>query len=737
MPRSENKQPWKHRPAQQALQLKKQPVGEFTRDLLEVIQGTHSSRSVLRQLLVVGAVALAIRLVYLNGLSGTLPFSTLIIDGRGYDQWARHIASGNWLGAEVFYQAPLYPYLLAILYTIFGHGLMMVRLVQAVFGVASCLLITHCSNRLFGHNAGWIAGLMLTFYPAAIFFDGIVQKASLDLLLVCTLLWLIVESQRRRYWPWIVATGACLAALTLNRENARIAFPLLFVWIVVQFTDRTIKQRLAWAGMFSVAAVLFLLPVGLRNHYVGNEFLLTTSQIGPNFYIGNHAGANGTYQPLLAGRGDPKYERLDAERLAEQAVGRALSPSEVSRYWLRQSTEFIFSQPVEWAKLMGWKALLTVNAIEVVDSDSIDLYADYSFLLRWLYRFWHFGILMPLAVWGAWVTRHQWRELWIFYGMFLLLAASTALFFVFARYRYPLVPIAILFASAGLSNIPDRLLAIRSSGQLPVWFPGAVITLIVAVVCNWPLAGMRDVARNYSNLGNGLLDDSKHHEALEAYDLAIRHQPQFADAYYNKGVTLDALERRQEALPMYEKAIELNQELGDAHSRLAQYHVDCGNFEKASHHFRQAIAYVAEPALLHFEYGQLLVGQGDVVGAISQYRAALKLDPNLVMATNNLAWLLATDARPEVRSGTEALSLAESNIRKVTENADPTLDNGLMIGLLDTLSAAYAAVGRFGDAIETVHKAITLAAQKGDADLLESLKERLTQYQSGKAVTIP
>ncbi|MBX3422688.1 MAG: tetratricopeptide repeat protein [Pirellulaceae bacterium] len=672
------------------------------------------------------------RLIYLGELAGTLPFSTLLIDGRAYDAWAQQIAAGQWLGTEVFYQSPLYPYLLAIVYAVLGHSLTIVRVMQAVFGAVSCVLIAQCANRLFGLRAGWFAGLMLAVYPAAIFFDGLVQKAALDLLLVSTLLWLMVEAQHRRTWPWLAAAGVTLAALTLNRENARIAFPLMLAWILLQFSEQPRTKRWAGAGLFTAAMALVLLPVGLRNYYVGGEFLLTTSQVGPNFFIGNHAGANGTYQPLQSGRGDPRYERQDAIRLAEQSVGRSLSPGEVSSFWLRRSADYIFSQPLDWMKLLAWKSLLTIHAIELVDSESIDLYAEYSLVLRWLYRLWHFGILMPLAVWGAWVTRQHWRELWVFYGLFVLLAASTVLFFVVARYRYPLVPVAILFASAGLARLPEWMPVIGRPGKARLWLPGALVVGIVAVMCNWPMQTLRDVARNYSNLGGGLLDDGRYDEALMANDLAIQRQPLFADAYYNKAVVLDALQRRDEALPLYERALELNPSMGEAHSRLARYHIDHRNFAKARYHLDHAIPLVSNPASHHLEYGLLLDGQGDVEGAIAHYRTAVSLDSHLVMAANNLAWLLATDARPEIRSGAEAVALAESNIREILQDPAKMSSQDQAIGLLDTLAAAYAAVGRFADAVDAVQTALSQAEQAGAPVLVESLKSRLELYAASK-----
>ena len=56
-----------------------------------------------------------------------------------------------------------------------------------------------------------------------------------------------------------------------------------------------------------------------RNSYVGGGFYLTTSQFGPNFYIGNNPTADGTYESLRWPR-LTAYERQDATELAERAT---------------------------------------------------------------------------------------------------------------------------------------------------------------------------------------------------------------------------------------------------------------------------------------------------------------------------------------------------------------------------------------------------------------------------------
>src|SRR5262245_25386893 len=84
------------------------------------------------------AVALAVRLVHLWQMSESPFFSVLMGDGRSYDEWARRIAAGDWLGTDVYYQAPLYPYFLGAIYTLFGRDLFVARLCQAFVGALSC-----------------------------------------------------------------------------------------------------------------------------------------------------------------------------------------------------------------------------------------------------------------------------------------------------------------------------------------------------------------------------------------------------------------------------------------------------------------------------------------------------------------------------------------------------------------------------------------------------------------------
>src|SRR5439155_267864 len=88
----------------------------------------------------------------------------------------------------------------------------------------------------------------------------------------------------------------------------------------------------------------------------------------------------------------------------------------------------------------------------------------------------HFGVLVPLGLFGVIVTWTVRPRPWILYAMMLAYAASVVLFYVFARYRYPLVPFLILFAAAGMAALPEltraRSIPRRTTPPRPCWPPG-------------------------------------------------------------------------------------------------------------------------------------------------------------------------------------------------------------------------------------------------------------------------
>ena len=107
----------------------------------------------------------------------------------------------------------------------------------------------------------------------------------------------------------------------------------------------------------------------------------------------------------------------------------------------------------------------------------------------------------------------------------------------------------------------------------------------------------------------------------------------------------------------------------------------------------------------HFHYAMSLSAQRQAREAMVEYRKALALDDQLLLACNNLAWMLASHPDPQIRNGKEAVGLGERACR-LTNYEQPFY--------LGTLAAAYAEAGRFNDAIATAEKARDLARKGRD-----------------------
>src|SRR5438034_218015 len=77
-----------------------------------VVSPPAASQPFYRSAALIFAAALAVRLAHLWAMRHSPLFETLLGDANGYDLWAQQIAGGDWIGHDVFYQAPLYAYFL-------------------------------------------------------------------------------------------------------------------------------------------------------------------------------------------------------------------------------------------------------------------------------------------------------------------------------------------------------------------------------------------------------------------------------------------------------------------------------------------------------------------------------------------------------------------------------------------------------------------------------------------------
>ncbi|HVD95016.1 MAG TPA: tetratricopeptide repeat protein [Candidatus Limnocylindria bacterium] len=188
------------------------------------------------------------------------------------------------------------------------------------------------------------------------------------------------------------------------------------------------------------------------------------------------------------------------------------------------------------------------------------------------------------------------------------------------------------------------------------------------------------------NLADALARKGQPDEALVHYEQAIRLQPNYANAYYNRGNVLFTKGRIDEAMADWEKTLQIQPNDADAHTCI----------------------------------GNAFLRQSSPKEAIAHYEKAMALAPGDPHSRNNIAWVLATSSDASIRDGVKAVELAQEAVQ---------LSRGRDSKFIRTLAAAYAESSRFPEAIAAAQQAITIAAMQGNTGLANTLRKEIALYR--------
>ncbi len=579
-----------------------------------------------RDIALVFGVGLLVRVLHLWAVADAPFFDLKMGDSEFFHEWALELSGGDWVGDGVFWYAPMYPYFMGAVYAVFGLDALWLRGLQTLIGAATCVFLALATGRLLGQRAGLVAGFLTALYSPAIFYDGLIHKPVLALFFLAIFLWLWVglldAPERRRRW---IGLGVTLGALILTRENTMAFAPMIPIWLWIRHDDRPATSRAVWAVCFVAGVTAVVLPVALRNKVVGGELHLTAANFGDNFYKGNHPGADGTYKPLKPGRANPRFEREDATAMAEAAEGRALTPSEVSNWLTEQSLRYMREQPGDWTRLTLRKIALFFNAVELPDTEDLYTYADHSPVLAASDRVLHFGLLVPLAFAGLVITWRHRRRLWLLYILSAAYAGSIVVFYVFGRYRYPIVAFFVIAAAGALAEGPAwlRQATVRARVFLLVVFAAT------ATLANWPMYATDPLkAITAVNIGTSLQEQGDTKGAIAQLEHAVALSPGFADAWYNLGATLEADGRPGDAFAVYGQTLAKNPDHPLAHGNLGVLLMKAGEPERALTHFERAATLTPNHAKARADFAAALLATGQKDRARPHVDAALRLAPD-------------------------------------------------------------------------------------------------------------
>ncbi|MHC4394986.1 MAG: tetratricopeptide repeat protein [Planctomycetota bacterium] len=236
-------------------------------------------------------------------------------------------------------------------------------------------------------------------------------------------------------------------------------------------------------------------------------------------------------------------------------------------------------------------------------------------------------------------------------------------------------------------------------------------------------------AKVHCNLATLLVHQGKRDEAIEHFKKALQIRPDLVNAHDGLSGLLIRQGKVDECIKHLDEVLRLEPDsaiAAKAHHRRGLIFVWEGNLDEAIKHYTEALTIKPDFANVHSDLGYVLVMKGNFDNAAEHYSEALRLNPDRVEFMNSLAWILATHKDSKFYNPQKAVRLAERAC-KLTRYEAP--------GLLDTLAAAYAAVGRFSQAIQTAERALQVAQLSKQRELTEGIQKHLRLYKAGLPCT--
>ncbi|NQS97226.1 MAG: glycosyltransferase family 39 protein [candidate division Zixibacteria bacterium] len=631
------------------------------------------------------ALSLIVRLVYLSEITPNNPyFHDERLVAETHHQWAKDILSGNASDApEPFIRAPLYPYLLAGIYWLFGANMLYPRLIQLLVSALMTYFIYLSAKRVFDRKSGIAAGIIWALFGPEIFFAGEMFETSLTAALIFAvyLTWVKGEDSKRIWW--YLSSGILLGLAVLMKPNSAILLPLLLIWYF--WKREKAKSNFKPALVFTAGCLALILTVTARNAIISGEFVPVAAYGGLNIYIGNNPEADGVSAIL------PQWEETEDDRAwglnhhataltalsvrkAGELTGTDLSAAESSRYWWKETAKFALENPGKFVLLNLKKFTLFFSGYEYGNTRDLYFSRNYSSILSIL--LWNhgikfpFGLLLPFAGLGVFFV---FREKLPGRGTLILFligaVISVTIFFVCARFRMNAVPFLIILAGGGIIGTFKDLNGKKIVGNLAVFIP-----LLLLVNINF-FGLEKDVSfQEHYNLGQFYLEKG---EIQSGYDELLKSylaKPDFVPALNSLGL-------------IYETA---------------------GKFQEAAHLYRQALNYSVETAAAHYNLGAALGKAGSIDSAIVHLNKAVEIDSTMWTAWLNLGNAHYFAGNPDS---------AEVCYMKVIELEPYNPD------VLFNLGNLQIALGDTAAALEYLHRA---AGIEPDYPSLNDIIERLT-----------
>ncbi|MDZ7344309.1 MAG: glycosyltransferase family 39 protein, partial [candidate division KSB1 bacterium] len=141
--------------------------------------------------------------------------------------------------------APGYPFFLAAVFKIFGENLFAVKLIQAVLGAITAVLVYFLALRMSRPAIAFLAASLMAVHPELLGITGFIYTEVLFIFLLVATLLLLAHAVQWAKPVYFLQAGVLFGLTTLCRGTT-IYFPLMLLGLILFSSQRRLWLR-RWA----------------------------------------------------------------------------------------------------------------------------------------------------------------------------------------------------------------------------------------------------------------------------------------------------------------------------------------------------------------------------------------------------------------------------------------------------------------------------------------------------------
>jgi 4-amino-4-deoxy-L-arabinose transferase-like glycosyltransferase len=276
--------------------------------------------------------------------------------------------------------SPIYPYLLAGLFKLFGtysyESNICIHTIDCAFTALTCLPIWAIGKKAFGKRTGVAAAWLWVILPTSLFYPIVwVWDTSLSALWMALLVLATFELRGRDRMPAWVGYGALWGIGALINPSLLPVLPPLALWAIWPLRRQLLRSaRLATAS--AAIFVVCLAPWTIRNYMAFHTFVPLRSNFGLELWLGNNPDVPDTWTPQLHPNDDPveakKYAAMTELPYMQEKQREALAfmrshPRDTMRFFFRRFADTwigVWDSPTDiWGHLPTYYKFILVSNI--------------------------------------------------------------------------------------------------------------------------------------------------------------------------------------------------------------------------------------------------------------------------------------------------------------------------------------------------------------------------------------